>query len=150
VSWSRDHDFESWKKCRKKEPCISCSSQGILARIITGKYVFWINVWFFPSYVQANHLQNINYHFPIPIHPSNRPTTHPLIPIIPSSSQFICCSFLYTFRSSFSPLLGGINDVSSGDLAFVHQVVHLLEFTHANRFVWGLDESASEELDGLG
>jgi len=119
VSWSRDHDFESWKKCRKKEPCISCSSQGILARIITGKYVFWINVWFFPSYVQANHLQNINYHFPIPIHPSNRPTTHPLIPIIPSSSQFICCSFLYTFRSSFSPLLGGINDVSSGDLAFV-------------------------------
>merc|ERR1712093_858680 len=98
----------------------------------------------------SNHLQNINYHFPIPIHPSNRPTPHPLIPIIPSSSQFICCSFLYTFRSSFSPLLGGINDVSSGDLAFVHQVVHLLEFTHANRFVWGLDESASEELDGLG
>lgn len=43
-----------------------------------------------------------------------------------------------------------VNDVSSSDLALVHQVVHLLQLAQANDLEWCLDDATAEELNGLG
>ena len=47
-------------------------------------------------------------------------------------------------------LLGCVQDVSSGNLEVVHEVVHLLELRQANNLERCLDNAAAEELDGFG
>lgn len=50
----------------------------------------------------------------------------------------------------FPLLLARIHNIPSSNLAFMHQVVHLLQFTHANRLKGTLDEAALEEVESLG
>jgi hypothetical protein len=46
-------------------------------------------------------------------------------------------------------LLGGVDNISSGDLSFVHQVVHLLELGETDNLVRRLDQAAAVELERL-
>jgi hypothetical protein len=47
------------------------------------------------------------------------------------------------------PLLRGINNISSGNLAFVHQLIHLVQLAQSAGLVGCNDEPTAEELDCL-
>ena len=69
----------------------------------------------------------------------------------PSASPELS-SHRITWRLTTSPfqgLLRSINDVSSSDLALVHELVHLVQFAQSARLIWCIDQTTSEELDGL-
>ena len=53
-------------------------------------------------------------------------------------------------QPSAAHLLGGIDDITAGNLAFVHQVVHLLQLREADNLVRRLDQTATVELKRLG
>ena len=50
----------------------------------------------------------------------------------------------------FASLLRGVDDITSSNLALVHQVVDLLQLTEAAGLKWCLDETPSEKFDSLG
>lgn len=70
--------------------------------------------------------------------------------------NFILSLLIYIYDMGYSVhqiiihLFRSINNVSSSDLALLHQVEYFLQLAQANDLVGGLDESSAEELDRLG
>lgn len=66
---------------------------------------------------------------------------------LPSSAN---CGFVTQSKSlSDSHLFAGVDDVATGDLALVHELVHLLKLAEANGLEGDPDQATAEEVDGL-
>lgn len=52
-------------------------------------------------------------------------------------------------RGQFARLFGRVQNVSTSDLTFVHQIIYLLQFTESDDLDGCLDKSAAEKVERL-